>query len=452
MAVPNDADKTLLQAIVSLTEKNVGRPPTLAELAIELGYQSSSRANIQRQLTRLRPQYVDWSTGSRSLQVTDAGQALLGVSISKRSVDFPVSEAILPLLASGLTYMTALVNDGKPPQAPYHCDWHRGLNILAAECLMRDIEPPTHIAAAIDWCHLPLREWPIRFPVPTYLLDIALLEQEQPTELCREYAYRGGAEMEACQKLMERVLSEARRHRRPDAYVALRQHLIEYPVLPEEALMKMSFDPRVSPLGANLTELYERVPTAVAEQGKILICGFCGWTLQRYQGRLCCGDDRCRILTGDFIYPPTKERDEPPKQLYRVRRAIRRYIVAPGIYEINAMKQLRALGLSVELWPGYDTYDLHIAFSNGDGWAVDVKDWRFPHLLARQLTPLQEVDGYRLTRAIYAVPDERVRENQNYLAVLQNATTNVGSSNDFTILTISALIKETRLHKEKLSA
>lgn len=452
MAVLKDLDKALLQTIISLTDKNAGRPPTLAEVAVELGYQSSSRANIQRQLTRLRPQYVDWDTSPRSLHVTVAGQALLDIKTSRHNFDLPVSEAILPLLASGLTFMTTYVNDGRPPQAPYHPEWHRGLNMLAAECLMRGIDPPKHIADAMEWCHFPLRDWPIRFPVPAYLLDMALLEEEQPTELCREYAYKGGAEMEACQKLMERVLSEARRHRRPDAYVALRQHLIEYPVLTDEALMKKSFDSRVSPLGANLSEMYERVPTTVAEQGKVLICGFCGWTLQRYQGRLRCGDDRCRILTGDFIHPPTKERTEPPKQLYRVRRAIRRYIVAPGIYEISAMRHLCRLGLSVELWPGYDTYDLHIAFPNGDGWAVDIKDWRFPHLLAKHLTPLEEVDGYRFTRAIYAVPDERVRENHNYLSILQNATASVGTSSDFTILTIRSLLEEARLHKEKFNA
>ncbi len=452
MVVLTDSDKILLQAIVTLTEQKSGIPPTLAEIAIELGYQSSSRANIQRQLTRLRPEYVDWNTSPRSLQVTATGQALLGITLSDRSIDLPVSEAILPLLASGLTYMTLAVNDGKPPQAPYHLDWHRGLNMLAAECLLRGIDPPTTISAAIRWCHRPLKEWPVRFPVPPYLLDTALLEEEQPTELCREYVYKGGAEMEASQKLMERVLSEAKRHRVPNAYVTLRQHLIETPVLTEEALMKMSFDPQISPLGANLTELYERVPTSVAERGKVLLCGFCGWTLQRYQGRLRCGDDRCRVLTGDFIQPPTKECDESPKQLYRVRRAIRRYIVAPGIYEINAMKQLRRLGLLAELWPGYDTYDIHITFSNGDGWAIDVKDWRFPHLLARHLTPLQEVNGYSLTKAFYAVPDERVRDNSQYLSILQNATTSLGSAHDFTILTISALIEEAQAYQEKLNA
>jgi hypothetical protein len=452
MAVPTESDKVLLQAIVMLTEQKAGRPPSLAEIAIELGYQSSSRANVQRQLMRLRPEYVDWNASPRSLHVTAAGQALLGITPPDRSFDLPVSEAILPLMASGLTYMTSSINEGKSPRAPYHLDWHRGLNMLAAECLIRGINPPTHTAAAIDWCHRPLKDWPVRFPVPAYLLDTALLEQEQPTELCREYAYKGGAEMEACQKLMERTLSEAKRRRAPHAYVALRQHVIETPVMAEEALMKMSFDPRISPLGANLTELYERVPTTVVEREKVLLCGFCGWTLQRYQGRLRCGDDRCRVLTGDFIQPPAKEYDELPKQLYRVRRAIRRYIVAPGIYEINAMKHLRHLGLSVELWPGYDTYDLHIAFPNGEGWAVDVKDWRFPHLLARHLTPLQEVSGYNLTRAFYAVPDERVRENPQYLDILQNATAGVGSSHDFTVLTIGALIEEARKYKEQFNA
>ena len=90
---------------MTLTEQKSGIPPTLAEIAIELGYQSSSRANIQRQLTRLRPEYVDWNTSPRSLQVTAAGQALLGITLSDRSIDLPVSEAILPLLASGLTYI-----------------------------------------------------------------------------------------------------------------------------------------------------------------------------------------------------------------------------------------------------------------------------------------------------------------------------------------------------------
>ena len=116
------------------------------------------------------------------------------------------------------------------------------------------------------------------------------------------------------------------------------------------------------------------------------------------------------------------------------------------------MKQLRRLGLFAELWPGYDTYDIHIAFSNGDGWAIDVKDWRFPHLLARHLTPFQEVNGYSLTKAFYAVPDERVRDNSQYLSILQNATTSLGSVHDFTILTISALIEEAQAYQEKLNA
>jgi hypothetical protein len=57
-----------------------------------------------------------------------------------------------------------------------------------------------------------------------------------------------------------------------------------------------------------------------------------------------------------------------------------------------------------------------------------------------------------LTRALYAVPDERVRDNHHYLTILQSATASLGSLPDFGILTISALIEEARANKEKLDA
>ncbi len=454
MAVPTASDKRLLQTIVSLTDDFHGRPPTLAEIATALGYQSSSRANIQRQLTRLRPEYVDWNDGPRSIRVTASGQALLGRTVPEDSVDLPVADTILPLLASGLTYLTADVANGKPLQAPFSQAWQRGLNMFVAECLLRDVEFPTYLQEALAWCRRPLKGWPVRFRLPLQTLEEALLDEEdQPTALCREYALlKCDAEQEACQQKMVEVLGEAQRHRVPDAYVAFRRFLIEHPVVTDEELMKFSFDACISPLGGHLTDLYERVPSLLAEQERVLLCGFCGWTLQRVQGRLRCGDDRCRVLTGDFIEHPVQERSEPPEHLQRVRRAIRRYVVAPGIYEVNTMKRLKTLGLTVDLWPGYDAYDLRIAFPNGTVWAVDVKDWRFPYLLAPRLTSLDRHGNLVWNRAFYAIPDQRVREEPGYLDVLRNATVEAASAQEFSILTISALVEEARRYKEKLDA
>ncbi len=447
MANPNDSDKSILQSIVELTDQHAGRPPTLTEVALSLGYHSSSRSNIQRRLSKLRPVFVDWTASPRSLHVTQAGYTLLGLEPPQGDVDLPVSDMILPLLASGLTQLASIIESGKPLQAPYPHAWQRGLNMLAAECLLRDVDAPTHTEEAIVWCHTPLKSWPTRFRVSARVLEEALLNGDQPTELCRELAIvKGDTEQEACQKKMLEAISEAQRNRIPDAYVALRYSLITRPVISDEELAQLSFDPRLGSLGGLLTDLYERVPSVLAERGNVLICGFCGWTLQRVRGQLRCGDDeRCRLLTGDFIRVATRARSEPPSQLYRVRQPIRRYVVAPGVYEVNTAHILESLGLRIELWPGYDKYDLRIIFpQQKQTWAVDIKDWRFPHLLAPQLTPLPHGGSWTWDRAFYAIPNERVQEQSNYLAILQQAL--AGTAQTFTILTISQLVAEA--HKQ----
>lgn len=450
MATPTESDKRLLQAIVTLTENFRGRPPTLAEIAMNLGYPSSSRGNIQRQLTKLRPTYVDWTDGPRTLHITSSGLALLSIKPSEESIDLPLPEAILCLLASGLTYLIDDIAEGKPLHAPFPQSWQRGLNILASECLLREVDPPIHLHAALAWCRRPLREWPVHFRIPpTWLHESLLDEDDQPTPLCREYALtKCDAEEEACQKTMLKVLSEAKKNRAPQSYVIFRQFLIEHPVITDDELMKCSFDTQIGTLGSYLTDLYERVPTFVAEQGKVLLCGFCGWTLQQSHGRLHCGDDRCRILTGDFIHCVTQERSEAPEHLQRVRRAIRRYVVAPGIYEIRTIQRLHALGITAELWPGYDAYDIRIIFPDRTVWAIDIKDWRFPHLLAPRLTPLDCHGNLVWDRALYVIPDQRVQETPSYLDILRNAT----SEQAFSILTIDDLIEEARRYKEQCHA
>ena len=449
MGEPTDSDRRLLQTILTLTEQNMGRPPTLAEVTETLGFQSSSRANIQRQLSRLRPTYVDWTSSPRSLRVTENGMGLLGVPSAGTDLDLPISDAILPLLASGLTKLVNDLNETKPLQAPYPAAWRRGMNLLAAEFLQRDLDPPASTAAAVALCHQRPSSWPVRFSGLIRLGDQSLLEDEQPTELCHELAQKGDAELEIHEKLMEQVLTTAQAHRRPDAYVALRQLLIQEPVLPLSTLLERSFSVAIGPLGPHLNELFEPVPTTtLTEEGEVLLCGFCGWTLERLRGRLRCGDDRCRVLTENFIRGTHVLRVSPDTHLHRVRRAIRRYVVAPGKYEVATAGQLQALGCLVELWPGYDAYDLRITFPDGEVWAVDVKDWRFPHLLAPHIRPLSQSSSWHWTRAFYAIPDARVSDIPNYISFLQSAV----PSQEFTILTISALLEAVQTRKETLDA
>ena len=452
MDEPTPAEVDLLKSIHTLTEQHDGRPPSLAEVAVSMGLRASSRANVQRQLAQLRPVFVEWTNTPRSLRLTPAGNVLIGQTGTVSSPnDTLLPDVVLPLLASGLTQISQDLESNRYVQAPYPSSWQRGMNILSANCLLRGAEPPKHSVETWQWCHRPLNTWPVRFSGQFRFLEHPLLEEGQPTDFCRELAQglpKGEAELELSERLMGRIRHDAELRRDQTAYVAVRRYLIEHPVVSLEDLLRNSFDPAMSAFGGELMEMYEVVPHTVAEQGQVLLCGHCGWTLIRREGRLQCGDDRCRVLTANFTRNTRWRQVTSEAPLHRVRRAIRRYVVAAGIYELEAAQSLGALGLSVELWPHFDRYDLRLSFSTGEAWAVDVKDWRFPHLLARRLHPFVNERGDIWSRSIYAIPDSRVAENPNYLTFLKNAAV----LQDFEVMTISELTAAARTRKQVLDA
>jgi hypothetical protein len=146
------------------------------------------------------------------------------------------------------------------------------------------------------------------------------------------------------------------------------------------------------------------------------------------------------VLTDNF----TRQLGQRPwpvvGDLLRVRRAIRRYIVAPGVHELFLEAQLLRLGLTVTLWPEYDLYDLHILFPHGQRWAIDVKDWKYPHLLAPRLTPIPTGDTTLYDQALYAIPDARAQQYDSYMTYLRTATT----GQPFRVLTIGDIVKQAR--------
>jgi hypothetical protein len=293
---------------------------------------------------------------------------------------------------------------------------------------------------------------------PGQRLDRPLLFGDEPSDLCRELALtQRDAEMEVQERFMREALAQAERLGRPDAYVALRRHLIERPVLDEVDALAAAVSPEISPVGALLHDLYEPVPgTALAPLARAVpLCGHCGWTLEWHargdtDGRWRCGDDRCRVLTEGFTRSGGEIAWTP--RLRRVRRAIRRYVTAPGRYELDTACALERLGLTVELWPSLDAYDLHVTFPDGRAWAIDIKDWRHPQYLAATLVPLERCPERPWSRAIYAIPDERVREDRGYLAVLRAAAGADGGRAPFEVETISDLLAQAAAQKENYDA
>jgi len=434
-----ESDLAVLRRLHELTRSQGGQPPTLAELAQALGLQASSRGNVQRQLSRLRPTYVDWTSSPRSLHLTPVGLALLGVGTGEEQVLEPLPDPVLPLLARGLTELSERIKEGRSLETPYPRAWSRGVSMLAASCLMHSIDPPLHLGEVIrDWCMRPPVSWPISPEMQPRLYDAPLYEDGEPTTLCRELANsisQGDAEQELSEQLMGRILQQAQNARKQEAYVAVRQHVIEHAVISEEKLIMAGFSPEMSIFSGELHDLYEPVPTYITEQRQVFLCGHCGWTLERRNGRLSCGSEQCRVLTEGFTLRTRVLELNEEMRLMRVRRAIRRYIVAPGVYEISTMRRVRALGLRCDLWPGYDAYDLRIIFPSGAVWAVDIKDWQYPHLLGRRLTAIPQTDDLRWTSAFYAVPDARVQATPSYLSLL-----GIPPKAPFRVVTISELL------------
>lgn len=445
------ADLTLLTTIRRLTETYGGRPPTLAEIARELGLQVSSRGNIQRQLSRLRPKYVNWGRQARSLKLTELAESVLESTCTnpqsgtRKNADnrspeaaidsIPVSVEVLMLLASGLTQMADDVADNKPIQAPYPDAWRRGLNRLAAECILRGALFPISTPEAIEWCIRPLSEWPICFDGLPITLDAHLLEDDQPTSLCRELAFDRDAELQASEHSMKRLLGEARLRQMPEAYVQARRFLIQNPVVQDDVLADFALNPEMLGVGNYLFDMYEKVPVTTQIGQEVLLCGNCGWTLEMKNGALQCGDRRCAVLTDRFSKVPAPI--PYSQKLWRVRRAIRRYIVAPGKYELDLANKLEVFGVHVDLWPQYDAYDLRVVFPDGQTWAIDVKDWQNAYQLVQKLVRIPKPAGGEWQRGFYAIPDQRLHENPNYISILRSREL----PQDTEVVSISELVR-----------
>jgi hypothetical protein len=432
----NEAELILLRAINELTSQHGGRSPTFAEIAVAIGLPSSSRGTVQRRLTRLRGEYVEWGASSRSLVLTPNGQIAIGGTATPR-LQQPISESVLPLLASGLMHMAHDLAEGTPPVVPFPQAWQRGINILAADCLRRGIVPPSHLQEAIAMCKRPPSEWPVRVALRARVLDQPLLdEDDQPTTLCSELSEQiahGNPEHELCERLMLRLRDAALVQRKQQAYVAVRSLLIRMPVISRKELIDAVTSPELDVFGRELFDLYEPVPVAVIEDEQVRLCGHCGWTLERWEGRTRCAGEFCSVLTRGFTHGTRTMLASPSGALLRVRQAIRQFVVSPGRHEMHLYDTLRADGLKVELWPDFDTYDLGIEVG-AETWAVDIKDWRYAHLLAGRLLPFRKDTERPWDKAFYVIPDARAKD-ESYLTFLKTAT----AGQPFEVLTMTEL-------------
>ncbi|MGB3653588.1 MAG: hypothetical protein WBA41_20565 [Rivularia sp. (in: cyanobacteria)] len=74
---------------------------------------------------------------------------------------------------------------------------------------------------------------------------------------------------------------------------------------------------------------------------------------------------------------------------------------------------------AVNLWSGIDRYDLQLRFNDDSVWAIDVKDYRDPYLLARSLSKIYGEGSLNYDKSFYVIPQHRLRNRKDYIDILQ---------------------------------
>lgn len=336
--------------------------------------------------------------------------------------DLSPDELTLHLVASGVIKLAETVKNGQAPNLPYPKELQRGLDRLVLSCLRQGKTPPQGVPDLLFWCRQPLAEWSVELPKEDAGIADKLLDGQIPTGICEEWAIASpDVEAELTQKqLLLNVIQVCKSAEAPDSYVAFRHLLISNPVLTEFELLQRCADPLLERLEEQIHTAYEAAPDSCAMGGHFHCCSNCdNLMLRTDKGDLICAEERCRAKG---VRKPGRR--IPQKEgVSWLKRGLRRFIAAPGRAELRLADKLKKLGLQqVELWPNFDSYDLRIVFPDGEAWAIDVKDWANPFLLAQKVKqqnpPIPNNPPW--TQAYFVFPDDRRLARPDYLRAFRN--------------------------------
>ncbi|MGE7434787.1 pPIWI_RE_Y domain-containing protein [Kitasatospora sp. NPDC001175] len=304
---------------------------------------------------------------------------------------------------------------------PYPPEAQRALDRTVLACLLRGADPPLSVPDLLAWCReRPVVDWPLDLPDALTGPEDRLIDEHAyvPTDLCYEWAVDrpDSATEQIDRALVHTALDRCRAANAPSAYVAFRRLLIERPVLTRNKAAEIALEPAFAPLDGLLQQIYLPAPAGWTREGRFTSCRRCKTLLvPTRDGGWWCENARCRRGEDAPVGPQYCE-DEGGGILL-LTRPLRLFVTAPGIAELQLEQSLRRLGLTSELWPNYDAYDLRITLPDGRVWAVDVKDWANPALLGRNATILDDNPPY--DEAFIVVPNHRTTQRRGYISVIK---------------------------------
>lgn len=251
--------------------------------------------------------------------------------------------------------------------------------------------PALSLAEFTDALSRPLDEW---LPGAG---DFLLIDAREPTPICLELRDAAGAS--ALEEVEQRVIKQAMMNlaSRPEGaatYTEFRRFLVENAHAPRDAAARA-----VRKVGLDLGSVYgppaETVRFATPAGDVLYPCPRCRWPMTvRESGVSCARSLSClaagaRFAVRDGVLLPLGRLSAPSSVSFSESASllpgIWRYTVLPGIEELALAERLRALqGVSVELWPYIDAYDLDVRRGESH-WRIDVKDHASSVGLARYL-------------------------------------------------------------------
>ncbi|MDE1675181.1 hypothetical protein [Nocardia gipuzkoensis] len=368
-------------------------------------------------------------------------------------IDDRGDEQLLHLLASGVAAAHKQISAGATLKVPYPYALQRALDQLTLRRFLTEAGSgseggpswvPAGVPELLRWCEHPLGRWPVPIGGEDVAGDV-LLDLGAPTRMCHEWALStSDVEGEVFENaIVADVRRKCRAAGRQDSYVAFRRLVISTPVLTELELQERLMSPELRILAEAVKECYPSAPAECRFSDRVVPCADCGNLLVRFRDDVWCVNDRCTRRSA-----PRQGEGLPLAQGVRWLAApIRTFIAAPGRAELRLEQDLSALGVKVELWPRYDTYDLRIEFPDEHVWAVDVKDWSNPVQLAKQLGPIPSDPPWH--RAFYIPSREAVAEKPGYLKTLRERSRTGLRGTGVTIVSERGLVN---VAKERLAA
>jgi hypothetical protein len=323
---------------------------------------------------------------------------------------------LLELIASGIIQGYDNSRLAGYLEFPYPSDLQRSLNRLAAKGIVAGHPYPHGLAELLEWARRrPISEWFMELDDLEIAPEARLLVGSTPTALCLELAHESkDAEMSiAYERFAKDLFSACRATGDESTYVSLRRHLIERPALPALHLQMSASSLPTHDLRSVLLSAYTSAGADTAfEDGSRATCSHCGALLARVDGHGRCVGSLCKR----FLEASVGQRFSSDQNMVELRPSIRRFVHDPGLAELRLARSLERAGCAVQMWPDFDVYDIRASWANLV-WAVEVKAWLSPRLLAVNLEPLPPTPVW--DSAFVVVPDTIARRNSGYIQVVR---------------------------------